>query len=226
MKVLVFRKKQVTCHLLLGSHLKVQIHLLRVTTGMAVNTHKTFSPNPSSLGIVQWRYSGVLTKFWKCRETCFCEPRHWGLMAKEVFSNCESSKAVASNLPEKHTGSFLSLYNKRCSQDSNFHKETNCLPLLLENHLIVQIHLIKLTTDMVDNTHRTLSPDLFSHGIAYCVLVESLHSSQIPRENVLVKRGIGSWWQIIIFPSVPEKHTGSFSLNYNSTFCRDLIFLK
>ena len=33
---------EATCHLLLGSKLTVQLHLIRVTTGMAVCTYRTF----------------------------------------------------------------------------------------------------------------------------------------------------------------------------------------
>lgn len=76
---------------------------------------------------------------------------------------------------------------------------------------------IRLTTGMVVNTHRTLSPDLFSYGISHCVPGES---SQIPREEVLVKLGNGpdgegsiflseTW--IFISLNLPENHIVSFS---------------
>ena len=57
-------------------------------------------------------------------------------------------------------------------------KEAGCLPLLVGNHLTVEFHQIKVTTGMAVNTHRTLSPNLFSHGMVQCVQDVSLCSSE------------------------------------------------
>lgn len=49
----------------------------------------------------------VFTHFWNCWGTWFCEPRNWGLSEKAVYSTCETWIVVASNLPQKHSGSFF-----------------------------------------------------------------------------------------------------------------------
>ena len=49
----------------------------------------------------------VFTYLWNCWETWFCEPRNWGLNEKAVHSTCETWIVAASNLPQKHSGSFF-----------------------------------------------------------------------------------------------------------------------
>ena len=50
----------------------------------------------------------ALQHLWICRETCICEPEHWGLIAKAVFSLCEIWIISASKLPEtRHWPIFL-----------------------------------------------------------------------------------------------------------------------
>ena len=77
---------------------------------MAVNTQRTLSPDLFSHEIVQG-FLGVSLQSSKMQENMFVfffKPGTWGLMAKELFSNCESSTVSASVLPENHTGSLLS----------------------------------------------------------------------------------------------------------------------
>ena len=102
--------KQAACHLLLESHLIVQFHLIRVTTGMAVNTLRTLFLDIFSHGMVQY-FLGVSTQFGNCRETSFCETGNWGLIPK-YYVPFEAWIVAALTQPEKHTGpSFSSLSN-------------------------------------------------------------------------------------------------------------------
>lgn len=71
---------------------------------------------------------------------------------------------------------------------------------MLGSLLPVPVHLIKLTTGMVLNSHRTRSPDLFSHRMVHCVPGVSLHSSETVGKHVFVSLGIGTLWQRSIFP--------------------------
>ena len=52
------------------------------------------------------------------------------------------------------------------------------------------------------NIHRTLSLDLFSHGMVQCVLVVSLHSSETAEDHVFLNLGIEDHWQKQYFPPV------------------------
>ena len=80
---------------------------IRVKTGMAVNSYNTL-PWP----LFSWNGTlcpaSIFTHLWNCRETYFCEPGSWGLMAKEVFSLCESRIDEASKQPGKDTSWFFS----------------------------------------------------------------------------------------------------------------------
>ena len=65
-------------------------------------------------------------------------------------------------------------YNNSFGLVFYFLKETGCLPLLPGTSSDRTDSLIRVTTGMAVNTHRTLSPDLFSHGMVHC---EFLHIS-------------------------------------------------
>ena len=82
----------------------------------------------------------------------------WGLMVKIEFSSCESRKVAASNLPEKHTDSFFSSFSTTALASIwVFWKKEAACHSLLERHLILQFYLIRVTTGMVDNNHKTYS---------------------------------------------------------------------
>ena len=128
----VFQKKHAACHFLLGGCLTVQNHLISVTTDMAVNTHRTLPWQPFS-----WNgplcHRCVFTQLWNSQETCFCEPGNWALTVKVVFFTFRSWVIPASNLPEKHTGSFFSSIQQLLSNFGVFSKQnktTGCLLLL------------------------------------------------------------------------------------------------
>ena len=122
----------------------------------------------------------VFTQLWNCRETCLCKPENLGLMAKRVFSTSECWRFAASNLPEKHTGSFFSSFQQQFwSHIWVLLKKQSSCHFLLRSHLRVQFQLIRLTTGMALSTPRTLSPDLFSQGILQYILGVSLHNSDM-----------------------------------------------
>lgn len=55
---------------------------------------------------------------------------------------------------------------------------------------------------MARNTHRTLSPDLFSHQIIWFVLGVSLHNSETSGNHALENLETGAGWQKQYFPPV------------------------
>ena len=86
---------------------KIEFHLIRVTIGLAVNTHRTLSPDIFFHEMLVC-HSCVFTQLWSCQETWFCEQRNWALMVKIIFSTFGNWIIAASNLPEKNGGSFFS----------------------------------------------------------------------------------------------------------------------
>lgn len=83
-------------------------------TGMTVSTHRTLFSVLFSHGMVHC----VLRFFIQlgdCMEICFYEPEIWGLIAEALFS-LWMWVVAASNLPEKHTGSFFSLQHSQICQ--------------------------------------------------------------------------------------------------------------
>ena len=72
----------------------------------------------------------------------------------------------------------------------SFLKETACLPLLTEKSSENTVPPNLGNNSWADNSHRTLSPDLFSHGMVRCVLGLSLHSSETAANHVFVNLGI------------------------------------
>lgn len=133
--------------------------LIWVTTLMAVNTHGTLSPHTFSHWMVQ-SVPGVFRKLWKCPQTCFCEPSNLSLLAIEVFFFPIVKTAVS--IGKKNIlAHFYLLYSYNFLNAFESCGKTGCYPLLLISHLTVQFHLIRVTTDMAVNAHRTFSPDIF-----------------------------------------------------------------
>ena len=100
---------------------------------------------------------------------------------------------------------------------------------------MVQFHLIRVTTGMARNTHRTPSPDLFSHQIVWFVLGVSLHNSETSGKHALENLGMGAWWQKQYFPPVKadyfqtqtwQTHWYIFLLITTTALVKYLIFLK
>ena len=59
---------------------------------------------------------------------------------------------------------------------------------------------IRVNTNMVVQTHRTLFADTFSHEMVQCVLVVSLHSSETERKHALWTWDLGPDGKRHIFP--------------------------
>ena len=117
-------------------------------------------------------------------------------MKEALFSSCESWIVAALNLPEKYSGLVFSLLQQQFWSIIwvVWNKQAAC-HLLLESHLTVQSYLIKVTTSMAVSTLRTLSLDMFSHGMVQDFLGVSLQSSKNVGQHVLMNLGIGVWWQ-------------------------------
>ena len=198
LKILIFIKKQTAWHFLLGSHLKILIHLIRLTTGMVVNSHRPLSPDLFSYGISHCVPGESSLKFLGKK---FLWNWEMDLMAKEVFSLSETWIFISLNLPENHIVSFFSSLQlwswfwiseiKRMFPTSAF-------------EVIWQFHLIRVTTDMAVNTHRTHYPDIFSHGMVNCVQGVSLHNCETANKNAFVNLGTGPLWQKQYSPPVED----------------------
>ena len=148
-------------------------------------------------------------------------------MKEALFSSCESWIVAALNLPEKYSGSFFSLLQQFWSIIWVVRNKQAACHLLLESHLIVQFHLIRVTTGMAVNTLRTLCLDIFSHGMVQYFLGVSLHSLETAGKQVFVKQVIGAWYQNTMSPfetwivaalTQPEKHTGSSFSSLSNNF--------
>ena len=78
---LFFWKKQAVCHFLLGSPMTtISLNQCHSRYGSQHSNNTFLWPIFSWKGTVCPR--NVFTQFWNCRETWFCEPGNWGLMAK------------------------------------------------------------------------------------------------------------------------------------------------
>lgn len=150
-------------------------------------------------------------------------------MVKAIFSFCE-------NLQEKYIDSFFSSLQLFSSID--FPKKQTACHLLLGRYLTVWFHLISITRGMAANTHRTLSPNLFSHWMLQFILGVFFHHS----ENVRIyhmflwtwefgphsKSSIFIWWNLDSCNLNPDKkYTGSFfSLLQPQLLSHSLVFWK
>ena len=79
---------------------KIEFHLIRVTIGLAVNSHRTLSPDIFFHEMLVCN-SCVFTQLWSCQETWFCEQRNWALMVKILSSTFGNWISAASNLQKK-----------------------------------------------------------------------------------------------------------------------------
>lgn len=135
-----------------------------------------------------------------------------GLMGKLVYSPCESCIVTPLNLPEMHTGLFSSsLKLQLCSCILVFWDKLAAWYFLLgtQNSTVY----LRVTTGMAVNPHRTLSSDLFSHGMAQYVLGASLHSSETAGKTFLGNLGtvcIFLLWKVNICSLQPARKTHWF----------------
>ena len=100
----------------------------------------------------------------------------------------------------------------------------------------VQFNLIKVTTGMAVNTHRTHSPDLFSHGMVQCALKSSLHDLSETAEKLVLRTwelGLDgknstftceSW--IAAVSNFLENTLVHFPLHFNNSFGEIIEFLE
>ena len=149
-------------------------------------------------------------------------------MSKEVFSPSEIWMVASLNLSEKHTGSFFSSLKQQVwFSFCVFWKKQAACHFCLGSHMTVVYHLIRIATGMAVSIHRTLSPDLFSDGISYCIIgVSSLLCSETAGKYVFWNLGTGVQRQKKYFPTVKPGYLQAcqentlvyFSLHYNNRF--------
>ena len=85
-----------------------------------------------------------------------------------IFTH-ESWRVAALKQPEKHHGSFFLLITATTLvKYLSFWKKQSACHFLLGSHLRVQFNLIRVKAGMAENTHRALSPDMFSHRMVQC----------------------------------------------------------
>ena len=109
-KSLNFLKETGHLTFLLGSHLTVLVHLIKVKTGMGVKSLRTLSHDHFYHETIQC-FLGVSLQTVKMQRNMFLWA--WALgpdSKRSFFSHCESWMVPPSNLPEKHTDSFFSSF--------------------------------------------------------------------------------------------------------------------
>ena len=200
-RILSFLKETSCLTLLPWKSCVVHFHLISVTAGMAVSTHRTLSPDLFSDGMSHC----VLVVSSHSSEAA---GKHVfvnlgiGSDAKRSISRCETWIVGASYLPGKHTGSLQQFL----SSIWVFWKQQTAWHFLLESHLKVQFYLIRVTSGMLVNTHRTLYPAIFSHQMVHCVPVVSIHHSENVQNIFLWTWELGPNGKISIFPLVKAGH--------------------
>ena len=101
----------------------------------------------------------------RMHRTSFCEPGNWGQMEKVVFSHLWKLDIFSFKIAIKtHWSIFAFIATTVLFKFFNYLKETGACHFLLGSHLTVEFHLFSVTTNIAVNTHRTLFPDIFSHG--------------------------------------------------------------
>ena len=128
-KYLSFLKERGWVPFLLGCHLTVRSHLIRVAAGVVVNTYKTLSLDLFSHGTVLC-VPGVVFPALKLQGNV-CEPGNWGLMVKQYYppvkagelqpQSCQKNTLIDFPLQQELWSSFEFL---------SFLKETVYLALL------------------------------------------------------------------------------------------------
>ena len=102
---------------------------IRVKTDMTVNSYNTLS-----WPLFSWNGAlcpvSVFTQLWNCKETYFCGPGSWGLMAKKYFPSVKVEYMKPQNSQEKTLVDFSLHYNNRLCQAFALLKASGYLPLL------------------------------------------------------------------------------------------------
>ena len=153
---------------------------------MAVKTHRTLGSDTFSHGRVQCVLAVSFTLLKNCRESCLCELGNGSLMAKAIFSPAKAGELQPETFKKDTLVHFLLISPTALVKHQSFLKENAAFHFLLGSHLILLLHLIRVTTGMTFNTHRTISPDLLSHGMVHSVMGLSLHSSETAGKHVFV----------------------------------------
>ena len=112
-----------------------------------------------------------------------------------LFPTGKSSAGWCNLKPTRkaHRFTFPPITTTALFKCSSFLKETACLPLLAGKSSENTVPPNLGNNSWADNSHRTLSPDLFSHGTVRCVLGLSLHSSETAAKHVFVNLEIQTW---------------------------------
>ena len=195
----VFWNKKDVSDFLLWSHLTVLFHQMRVTT---VTVSKFTEHSPLTF-FSSWNGAAclrcVFTQLWNSQETCFCEPGNWALMVKPIVYLFGSWIIAASNQTKPWGFIFLFITTTALAKFLVFWMQQVACHFLLGSHLIVQLHLIRVKKVVVV---RTLSPNIFSHGMVQCVQGVSLHRSETAGKHIGLNLGIGTWWPKNYFSQV------------------------
>lgn len=154
--------KMAACHFILGSHLRVQLHLIWVTTDMAFNTHKTPLLDLFSHGMVECvlvvslqSLKPLVNMFLWTWELCFND--------KTVIFSCERWIFAASHCQKNTLVSFF-ITTTNLSNILVFCQKQAASHFLLGGSITVQFHLIIGS----QHSQNTFSWTLFSCNDAVC----------------------------------------------------------
>lgn len=132
----------------------------------------------------------------------------------------------------KNTLAYFSLHCKNSSgQVLSFLKATSstiCLACFTGKSSDIQFHIIRETTGVVNKIHKTLSPDIYFHGMIQCVIGMSLYSSETAGKYDFLNLGMGLMAKEVFcnLTHARKTHWCIFLFcNYNNSF-HDFEFSK
>lgn len=109
-KILSFLKETGCWPQLAGKTSDSIVSPIREIIGMAVNTYKTLCPDIFTHEKMLCVLDVSFMLLENCRESWICEHGYLGLMARAVYSPCESYRLTVSNLPKKKKKALCFIY--------------------------------------------------------------------------------------------------------------------
>lgn len=127
----------------------------------------------------------VFDTAWKLQQSHFCDPGYCAWWQKRFYFLPGKARNLRPQTPRR-TLCFIYLFIKvkNLVNEVNFLKQ-DAFYYFLGSYQIVQFCLIRVITDMVVNTHKTLSLDIFTHERVQCVLGVSFYTAKKLQRKLL-----------------------------------------
>lgn len=119
----------------------------------------------------------------------------YGMVKKKLYFAPVEAGILEPQTCLKNTLVNFSLHCKNSSgQVLSFLKATSstiCLACFTGKSSDIQFHIIRETTGVVNKIHKTLSPDIYFHGMIQCIIRVSLYSSETAEKYDFLNLGMG-----------------------------------